>query len=152
MEKGENVLTLSAVEEFIPARTGVILQADKADYEFEITTADAFLENDLKGSVVSFVHNNSGYQPYTLQTSTNSPGVAFKRFVGASITGGKVYLELPSTQAAAAVRVRFAGTTEIEMPIANGQQPTAVYDLAGRRVEKMEKGIYIVNGKKIIVK
>ena len=25
-----------------------------------------------------------------------------------------------------------------------------IYDLQGRRVEKMEKGIYIVNGKKII--
>ena len=152
VEEGENVLTLSAVEDFIPARTGVILQADKADYEFEITTADAFLENDLKGSVVSFVHNNSGYQPYTLQTSTNSPGVAFKRFIGSSITGGKVYLELPTTQAAAAVRVRFAGTTEIEMPIANGQQPTAVYDLAGRRIENPTKGIYIVNGKKVVIK
>ena len=27
---------------------------------------------------------------------------------------------------------------------------TVIYDLAGRRVEKMEKGIYIVNGKKVI--
>ena len=31
-------------------------------------------------------------------------------------------------------------------------QPSAVviYDLTGRRVEKMEKGIYIVNGKKVV--
>ena len=27
-----------------------------------------------------------------------------------------------------------------------------IYDLAGRRVEKMEKGIYIVNGKKVVIK
>lgn len=29
---------------------------------------------------------------------------------------------------------------------------TVIYDLSGRRVQKMEKGIYIVNGKKVIVK
>ena len=32
----------------------------------------------------------------------------------------------------------------------NSQSSTEVYDLMGRRVEKMEKGIYIVNGKKVI--
>ena len=32
----------------------------------------------------------------------------------------------------------------------NSQSSTEVYDLMGRRVEKMEKGIYIVNGKKVV--
>ena len=27
-----------------------------------------------------------------------------------------------------------------------------IYDLTGRRVEKMEKGIYIVDGKKVVIK
>jgi hypothetical protein len=27
-----------------------------------------------------------------------------------------------------------------------------IYDLSGRRVEKMEKGIYIVGGKKVVIK
>ena len=29
---------------------------------------------------------------------------------------------------------------------------TVIYDLSGRRVQKMEKGVYIVNGRKMIVK
>lgn len=44
---------------------------------------------------------------------------------------------------------RGEGTTSIEeaeLTIDNA----VIYDLAGRRVEKMEKGIYIVNGKKVI--
>ena len=32
------------------------------------------------------------------------------------------------------------------------QESTIIYDLLGRRVEKMEKGIYIVNGRKVLVK
>ena len=47
---------------------------------------------------------------------------------------------------------KHSGETEIEMPIVNGQQPTATYDLTGRRVEKATKGIYIVGGKKKVFK
>ena len=48
-------------------------------------------------------------------------------------------------------RIRFADeTTEIELPTANSQQPTAVYDLQGRRVANPTKGVYIVNGKKVL--
>ena len=32
----------------------------------------------------------------------------------------------------------------------NADAELVIYDLSGRRVEKMEKGIYIVNGKKVI--
>ena len=35
----------------------------------------------------------------------------------------------------------------------DGQQPTeSIYDLQGRRVENPSKGIYIVNGKKTVIK
>ena len=57
---------------------------------------------------------------------------------------------------AAAIRIRMVGeeeTTGIENlePAGNGQQ-TIVYDLQGRRVENPTKGIYIVNGKKTVIK
>ena len=41
-------------------------------------------------------------------------------------------------------------TTDIEVPTANNQQPTAIYDLQGRRVANPIKGIYIVGGEKVI--
>ena len=40
----------------------------------------------------------------------------------------------------------------IRTPIANSQQPTAIYDLTGRKVQKATKGLYIINGKKALVK
>lgn len=57
---------------------------------------------------------------------------------------------------AAAIRIRMVGeeeTTGIENlePAGNGQQ-TIVYDLQGRRVENPTKGIYIINGKKTVIK
>ena len=44
------------------------------------------------------------------------------------------------------------GEVGVVKTAANSQQPAVIYDLMGRRVEKMEKGIYIVNGRKVLVK
>ena len=56
----------------------------------------------------------------------------------------------------AAIRIRMAGeeeTTGIENQESTGnRQQTIVYDLQGRRVENPTKGIYIVNGKKTVIK
>ena len=41
-------------------------------------------------------------------------------------------------------------STGLEMTTVNGQQPTAIYDLQGRRVANPIKGVYIVGGKKVI--
>ena len=40
------------------------------------------------------------------------------------------------------------GITQTVVP----QQNAAIYDLQGRRVLKAQKGLYIINGKKVVVK
>ena len=42
--------------------------------------------------------------------------------------------------------------TDIELSTENGKQAEVSYDLQGRRVQKAEKGVYIVNGKKVVMK
>ncbi|MEE0805168.1 MAG: hypothetical protein U0L77_07075 [Prevotellamassilia sp.] len=60
---------------------------------------------------------------------------------------------LPATAGASLVlRFNFGGTTAIESVVNGIDANAAIYDLSGRRVEKAVKGIYIQNGKKIIVK
>ena len=44
------------------------------------------------------------------------------------------------------------GTTSIEHSTLDTQPSTPIYDLMGRRVQQMEKGIYIVNGKKVVIR
>ena len=55
-----------------------------------------------------------------------------------------------------AISVRFGeGTTSIDVMESTvySQQSAAIYDLTGRRVEAMTKsGIYIMNGKKVVIK
>ena len=64
---------------------------------------------------------------------------------------------LAAYAASAPVKMKFTldGTTGIEdVQTFNGPniQDGEIYDLAGRRVEKAEKGIYIINNKKVLVK
>ena len=90
-------------------------------------------------------------------TKIQEEGVVGNQFYN---NANKVYLPVVNDDAddetaAEALVMRFGrgqGTTEIELPTANGQQPTAVYDLQGRRVLNPTKGMYIVNGKKVVIR
>ena len=43
-------------------------------------------------------------------------------------------------------------STDIERTEVPNEKAEVIYDLMGRRVEKMENGIYIVNGIKVVIK
>ncbi|MBO5703466.1 MAG: leucine-rich repeat domain-containing protein [Bacteroidaceae bacterium] len=44
------------------------------------------------------------------------------------------------------------GTTDIDETIVSGQESTIIYDLQGRRIVNPKKGMYIMNGKKVLIK
>ena len=150
--------TLTEVKDVIPANTAVVLIAQEAKtYEFKITEdaeAAVAAESHLRGTTPTIVNDmkDADDKYYTLQ-SYGDNGVAFKKYTGATLGGFKAYLKIPAGSKATALRIRYAGTTEIEEAIADGEQEMVIYDLAGRRIsEIVEKGIYIVNGRKVIVK
>ncbi len=65
----------------------------------------------------------------------------------------KAYLVLPQASNVSFYSFIFGdGTTAIDDIVTNETDSTLIYDLAGRRVEKAGKGIYIVNGKKLLIK
>ena len=138
----------------VPANTGVVLklvEGKENDVEdgyiflpVQATTLD--VESDLVGHTEAVATTTTIGTPYTLQQ--NGESVVFRKYTGANLSGFKAYLDLPTETAAIGIRFED-GTTAID----NVQLSTdnvVIYDLSGRRVEKMEKGIYIVNGKKVI--
>ena len=175
----DNYLALTAIESgIIPAGTGVILLADEAGtYDFivsaETGTTIAAEDNIITGTVAKAIITPENATCYILANDLED-GIGLYRAKldkdesGAAVTENatsflnnacKAYISVPvaEPQAAKALTMRLGrntlgGTTEIEMPTANGQQPTAIYDLQGRRVLNPTKGMYIVNGKKVIVK
>lgn len=71
----------------------------------------------------------------------------------ANILGAfRVYLTAPNGTQANALSITRGETGIEELSTVNDQQSTVIYDLTGRKVETMDKGIYIVNGRKVVIK
>ncbi len=78
-----------------------------------------------------------------------SDGV-FHRANAGSLAEGKAYLKVVSE--ARDLSINFGETTAIKA-IENGQQMNGnFYNLAGQRVSQPTKGLYIVNGRKVVIK
>lgn len=106
----------------------------------------------LKGT-----HNNipAPVGSYVLQTLNNNQ--AFYLVADGkqpTVTAGKCYLQLPESAPTVTCVVFPDGTTTgIENILGDAQTENApVYDLTGRRVNHAVKGVYIIGGKKVIVK
>ena len=80
-------------------------------------------------------------------------GGQFKKINTGVMKANKAYLATTSNAPALNITFDENGATGIRS-IDNGQQTNdnVYYDLSGRRIEKPTKGLYIVNGKKVILK
>ena len=65
----------------------------------------------------------------------------------------KAYLPASVASGAASYSFRFeGGTTGISEVKGENGEVKAIYDLTGRQVNAVERGIYIINGKKVLIK
>ena len=145
----DDKVTLTEVET-IPAGTPVVLQGKAGEYALPIADeADAVEENLLK---VSDGTITGGEGIYGLG---NKNGIGFYQVSSElTLSAGKVYLDATGTEAKDRLSFSFGDATAIESIAAESalSTGTAVYNLSGLRVEHPTKGIYIVGGKKILVK
>ena len=157
-------VTKSQLEGVIPANTGVLLN-NAGTYTFKkaIATELANVEGNLmKGSVEdTYVEGTA----YVLANHTEAGVGLYKAVLNKDAEGnegtthflnnaGKAYLVLPAaSETVAFYGLDWDGTTGIEQITDNREQSTAIYDLTGRRIEAITApGIYVVNGKKVLVK
>ena len=78
--------------------------------------------------------------------------VGFYKWAGGSLTSGKVYLPAP---AGARDYLEFSFDETTALTLVNSEKRTVnsdIYNLAGQRVAQPTKGLYIVNGKKVVIK
>ena len=156
IDAANNRVEMNKVDGVIPANTGVVLYSEAPDtYYFAITeNVEAIEGNALRGSAAATYYTTAGTY-YALGLVDGE--VAFYRdeFKNNRFQNNshKAYLYVPAANGAASYSFRFEdGTTAIEnVEVEN--EVKAIYDLTGRRVEEITApGIYIVNGKKVLVK
>ena len=75
---------------------------------------------------------------------------------GNSTNAGRAYLEMPKSLFNGEAKTVFTLDDEVTdgILLINGdeQNTSNIYDIQGRKVERTSKGIYIVNGKKVVMK
>ena len=153
--KAENgAAKLAAVRGNIaPANTGVILYAEEAgNYAGTIigSTDVSITDNDMVGVTTEKVvpwTSGSKYN-YILQ------GGVFKKATGAKLHAGKAYLSTDYQATSRELQIVFEGEDEATgiADVKGQKEEGGFFNLSGQRVTKPTKGLYINNGKKMIVK
>ena len=138
----------------VAAGTGYVIEATEGTYPFAVSNEAVSVigDNALKVSDGS-VTVAAGDNIYVLAQRSNG-NVGFSK-VAANVTipAGKAYLQLSSGGEAKASFLSFGGVTAIESVEANGKAGNnEYYTLQGVRTTAPVKGLYIVNGKKVVVK
>ncbi|MBQ8713859.1 MAG: hypothetical protein IJ552_01485 [Prevotella sp.] len=146
-------ITRTAVTGAVEKNTGLLLngEAGKTYFIPVATTGSAVSKNLLVPGTGSAVTRATGKTYYVL---TNEDGIAnFKKLVtdDVVIPVGKAYLRFDEVVEAREIAIdgEFTGINEIK---ASDMKNAEWYDLQGRRVANPVKGLYIVNGKKVILK
>ena len=148
-----DVVTLTKVTAPVPAHTGLLLRGATAGATANVAiaasatapTTNHFVavtaeggETVTSGYILATVDGNQGFYPVN-STSGNH------------VAKGKAYLATGS-----GARLSMVFDDEVTTGVATVEakpQPTltAVYNLNGQRVQQPQKGLYIVNGKKVLV-
>ena len=133
-----------------PAGVGMILKGNPGStYSIPVTTSVESFDNKLSAAVTATaVEANSVYAV---------SGGKLKLFTGTEVPAGKAYLEATEVPAEAhGLTLDFdedGETTGIaEISSKKGLLDGDFYDLSGRKVAQPTKGLYIMNGKKVIIK
>lgn len=151
-QDGENVKMLS-IDSNIPANTGVVIKG-KGTINFTITSGATALENNLLKPVIAAkaVTAEDGNSAFILTTVEESTGFYPLSKNSNTIKGHKSYLEIPATSSARLNIVWNETVTGIESieGTEKTQNGEIIYNLAGQKLLKVQKGINIINGKLIV--
>lgn len=152
----ENTVTLTKVNN-VPAGTGVVLKGEAKDYNIPVTAHSETEKGSLEGSATEATAYDafSGYKLYMLKKVGDN--VQFVPMTSGSLAKGKAYLKIAQDNAgsgeAKALSVVFVNEpTGIKSVNSDETKVNGIYDLQGRRVSQPTKGLYIVNGKKVVIK
>ncbi len=150
----EGYAELSDMGNIIPAGEPVLIKANEGEYTFQYTSEEAqtVYDNDLKVSTEDVVADGSQYI-----LANDVEGIGFYMATpGSTIPSGKAFLHIQDGTGAKAFIGFLAdsdatGIAENNFTISQSHNLT-IFNLAGQRLGKMQRGINIVRGKKVLKK
>lgn len=151
-DKSAVVLTEVSAGSVIAKGTPVLVGAEAGSYTFEASAGEAttVADNDLKAAAADT--KGDGATIYAL-VEQDGKAVFAPLKEGVAVSLGHAYLKLPAASATRFYSIQFGGeTTGINEVNAAAKADGAYYTLQGVKTSKAAKGIYIHNGKKVVIK
>ena len=147
MDASKKFVTLNEIAE-VPANTGVLLVNETGATTATVTIKDdataTVSDNALVGTLAPHAKEAGD-----LFLGNNEGVVGFYDWAGTSLVANRAYI--PAAKAAGVRALLFDNTTTGVNAATLNNASQKVFDLQGRRVEKAQKGLYIVNGKKVVL-
>lgn len=150
--KSAVVLTEVPAGSVIAKGTPVLVGAEAGSYNFAASADETttVADNDLKAATADT--KGDGSTIYAL-VEQDGKAVFAPLKEGVAVSVGHAYLELPAASATRFYSIQFGGeTTGINEVNAAAKADGAYYTLQGVKTSKAAKGIYIHNGKKVVIK
>lgn len=151
---GNNV-TLNAVTGVLPAETAVILEGNAATASFALTSEKSTVDKgNMQGTLEAKTIEAGTISYLILGTKGGALGFYLPKETMTSIAGNRAYFDISANNAAQkGFSLNFDVVSGINNAVVGNNNQGVIYDLTGRRVNNTVKGgIYICNGKKIIIK
>lgn len=149
-EIGATYVELEEIES-VPANTPVILEASEGSYVLNYTASPAAVGTNLLQASDGTATTDDATIVYAL-ASKDAVGF-YKVKKGVKVPAGKAYLAVPVATSAPDF-LGFGGATDINVVKGEGFMVNGsdIYNLNGQRVAQPTKGLYIMNGKKVVIK
>lgn len=154
VNEAKNAVVLTEVPDgsVIAKGTPVLVGAEAGSYTFEASAdeAETLGNNELKAATADT--KGDGSTIYAL-VEQDGKAVFAPLKEGVAVSVGHAYLVLPAASATRFYSIQFGGeTTGINEVNAAAKADGAYYTLQGVKTSKAAKGIYIHNGKKVVIK
>ena len=141
----------------VPAGTGVLLRATAGGTSFDVPVTSATTDNvegNLfvrgTGAAVASDESGAGTGPYNYILNNVNNQIGFYKANGQTVATNRAYLHTTiAAESRIAIDIDPSGINVISRETTTDNR---YYDLQGRRVAQPTKGLYIVNGKKVIIK
>lgn len=140
-----------------PEETGLYIVGTPGEYVISEKTSDMFYSNLLKGVISNTNISPTDGDNTNFILANGSHGIGFYTLSEAgTLAAGKAYLQLPTANVAGVKALNIVldddEATDITPIPTFAQGKETIYNLSGQRVGKTQKGLYIINGKKVFIK
>ena len=156
---GDDVITLHLLGKVIPKGTAVIIVSENNEINMirdDVSAAEYSVNNDLRGVDVPTLRtsltSNDAKTLYMLSNKNNKFG--FHSFGATNVPARKAYFTISSSANARPFSMVFEDETTAIRQLRKANAESPVYDLNGRAVNgnNLKPGIYVKNGKKVVIK